>query len=137
MNYDELTAKIAKLNATKRNIDSQRGGRHRDIDKCGFGFTFADPNAKLRPSGHHDFPQAIIVFGAYAGTYGSSSVSNRMDELVAEYIVKALDSLTHPIINEAIKHIDAEITKLASRAGDEAAAIVALTKQALAGEEGT
>ncbi len=126
MNYDELQTRIALLNTTKNHIDKQRGGRHRDIDKCGFGFGFADRNTKLRPSGHHGWPEAHVTFGAYSGTYGSSGCSNDMTASVAEYVVKALASLEHTIIDEAIKHIDDDIKELAKQAKDEATQILAL-----------
>ncbi len=125
MNYDDLLKKVGQLEATKNSIDKQRGGRHRDIDKCGFGFRFADAENKLRRSNHHDWPEAVIVFGAYSGYYGSSSCSNDMDEFMAQYIIKALNVIQTPIIDAALNIIDAEIQLVAQQAAEEAAKIKA------------
>lgn len=120
MTYDELTAKIARIERVIDDIDSQKGNRHRDIDKCGLSFHYMDREKKLFIGPHHHFSEANIRFDAYAGRYGSSGVSNRMSEQLADYVVAALNDIKPAIIDRAIELARKEIKELAEKAAEEA-----------------
>ena len=127
MDYNEIKQAIDRLKRTINNIDSQRGDRHRNIDKCGFCFDYANKESHLRNSGHHGWPEAVIRFEAYSGYYGSSSCSNVLDEQMADYIIKALSALKQEIIDKAIKLVEMDIKKLSKKAVDEANEILELS----------
>lgn len=136
MNYTDLVQEIAKLQQISRNIDAQRGGRHRDIDKCGLSFWYINKDEKIKPGRHHSFPEAQIRFDAYNGYYGSSSVSNDMSEPLADWVLAALNCCKKPIIDKAVELIDKEIHKLAKQAKEEAGEIQSLAEDTLGQQDG-
>ncbi|MHA1329718.1 MAG: hypothetical protein ACTSR2_01450 [Candidatus Hodarchaeales archaeon] len=118
MDYDKLWNEIKRLENIKVDLDYQIPTSQRD--KTGLNFRFKEV---LKSSG---FKKALIEFDAYHGYFGYSGCTDDMSEMLAKYIVKALNYLKKEIIKKAKLIIDGDKKKLTEEAKIEAQKIIEL-----------
>jgi len=115
--YEKLVTIIKKIDQTITALKNQIPERnHRD--KCGLNFRFMN----LTHDGN--WQKALVTFGASHGSYGSSSASNDMSEMLAKNVVCAIGKLEREIIKTAINILEKEKQLTAEKAANEAEKII-------------